>query len=326
MQLAFAILFSLAASPPAAAFQGSIRFSPAEIEHHRQAAPVITSEAAACLRAELARHHSFLSLYGISAYYGENSRFAVEKTFNSEGDLIRKRYTSRAERREHLRNLGISEELLPQFVPERACASETDCPLALQPTSCIGIALRCLARGFAHAGQQAYWHRLQAFVRANDVQGDAFQHGLQRLGWKLAFWNPDTRMAEEWDAAERKTFPARPGRHRGVWGQHARSLREVQREGRYGKIAIDDRTSLVDFGETTPELLLRAPFFVGIAHRGYHVFGGALGEVLEGHSERALNDYYAVEASPFNPLSKTGGPRGGPYKSGVIALPPGLIP
>lgn len=324
MPRAFVFLFLLAGALPASAFQGSIRFTPAEVEQHRLAAPSITAEAAACLRRELERHRSFLALYGISAYYGENSRFAVEKTFDENGDLLRKRYTSREERREHLRGLGVAEQLLTQFVPGRSCASEADCPLALQPTSCIGIALRCLAHGFTRAGQQPFWRRVHAFVKANDVQGDAFQHALQRLGWKLAFWNPDTRAAEEWDAAERKTFPARPGRHRGVWGQHARSLREVMREGRYGKNAIDDRASLVDFGETTPALLLRAPFFVGIAHRGYHVFGGAFGEVLEGHSERALTDYYAVEASAFNPLSREGGPRGGPYKSGVIALPPGL--
>lgn len=322
--LALLLLPALSA-PLALAYNGEISFSPGEIFDHARNSARITEAAAACLRADLARHRSFLAQYRISAFYGDNSSFAVKKTFDADGRLIRKVSTTREEKRQILRELGISESLVQEFVPERRCARAEDCPLALEPTSCIGIALKCLSRGFEAAGEGDRWRRIRAFVRNNKVQGDAFQYALQKIGWKLAFWNPATQLAAEWDAAERKTFPPRrPGEHRGVWGQHARSLREVMQLGRYGQNRIDDKTSLVDFGETTPELLLRVPFFVGIAHRGYHVFSGAYGQVLEGHSERRLDDYYAVEDSPFNPLSESGGPRGGPYKSGVIALPPGI--
>lgn len=308
---------------PALAFNGSIHFSFSEREHHRAHISSILADATACLRDEQDRHLSFIHSYGISAFYGDNSSFAVKKVFGSNGELLRSSSTTREEKREILRKLGLSENLVQEFVPGRRCSSLSDCPLLLQPTSCIGYTLKCLEQGFVKNGERALWQRLRAFVRANRVEGDSYLHALQALGWKLAYWNPATQLAAEWDQLERKTFP---GRHRGVWGQHARTLREVRREGRYDKVRIDNASSLVDFGDGTPELLIRLPFYVGIAHLGYHVFAGAEGKVLEAHSSRAITDSETLETSVFNPINRDGGPRGGPYKSGVIAVPPGYLP
>ena len=61
------------------------------------------------------------------------------------------------------------------------------------------------------------------------------------------------------------------------------------------------------------------------AHLGYHVFPGTYGQIIEGHSTRIVNDPETLQTSPFNPLVLGGGPRGGPYKSGIVAVPPGYL-
>lgn len=309
-------------STPALAFNGSVNFSSAEISHHRQTVGQIIEIAQKCLDQDLARHHDFLRKYGISAFYGENAPFIVRTERDPwTGQELRTR-TSIEERRDMLRARGLSESLVQQMVPSRSCRGRGDCPLRLEPTSCIGITLKCLQQGFEATGGGATWKTLRAFTRINDVTGDSLQHALQKLGWSLAYWNPAPQKASEWDAAERRAYPGNP---KGIWGRHAQTLATVMSSGRYSQNRVDDVRSLVGFGTSTPELIARVPFFVGIAHQGYHVFAGSYGRIVEGHSTRAITDRQTLESSPFNPLVKGGGPRGGPYKSGVVALPPGYL-
>ncbi len=314
---------ALLASPPAIAYNGSVSFSEAEVTQHKENITRIVEIAHDCLEEDLTRHKDFLRRFGISAFYGENAAFVVRKRRDPWSGQIYQTRTSLEERRDMLRDRGIRESIVRQMVPSHSCQGRRDCPLRLEPTSCIGLALKCLQRGFEATGGSATWKKLRAFTRANDVQGDSYQYALQKLGWKLVYWNPAPEKAAQWDASERRAYPGNP---KGIWGKHAQTLATVRNSSRYGPNRVDDAVSLVGFGTTTPELLARAPFFVGIAHQGYHVFAGAYGRIVEAHSTRAINDSRTLESSPFNPLVEGGGPRGGPYKSGVVALPPGHQP
>ncbi|CAN5724706.1 hypothetical protein BH20VER1_BH20VER1_25590 [soil metagenome] len=74
-----------------------------------------------------------------------------------------------------------------------------------------------------------------------------------------------------------------------------------------------------------PAAFRSAPFFVGTAHTGYHVFPGFEGSIIDAHSTRALTSVNNLEKSQFNPLASGGGPRWTPtekYRSGLIATPP----
>src|SRR5690606_3860379 len=120
---------------------------------------------------------------------------------------------------------------------------------------------------------------------------------------------------------EKRQHPNNPKK---IWGFHAYNWLTVKKKGKYLYNKVDDISTLVNFGERTPEAIKRVPFFLGIAHMGYHVFPGSYGQIIEGHSTRQLHDPQAVETSPFNPLTDGGGPRG-LYRSGLIAVPPGYI-
>lgn len=279
----------LAYAAPSFAFNGSISFSSAEVRAHENALPTIMSVASNCLESDLNRHNSYIRKYGVSAFYGENSSFAKSST---------------ASKQEQLRRKGLPASFLREMAP----------------TSCIGLALKCLKRGFEAGGQGAVWARIRAFTRANDVTGNSLQHALRGLGWRTVYWNPDTSKARAWDAAEQRAYPGNP---KGIWGRHAGTLASVMNSRSYGGVRVDDVSSAVNFGGGSPSVFKRAPFFVGIAHQGYHVFPGTYGQIIEGHSTRAITDPNAIETSRFSPLTKGGGPRGGPYKSGLVAVPPG---
>jgi hypothetical protein len=88
---------------------------------------------------------------------------------------------------------------------------------------------------------------------------------------------------------------------------------------------VDDKTLLVNFGTSVPSQFRSVPFFVGIAHTGYHVFPGFTGNVIEAHSTRLLSSVDNLEKSPFNPLANGGGPRWTAtekYRSGLVGVPP----
>lgn len=310
----------LALGPTAFAFNGSLSFNDSEVRQHQSGLPVIMNTASKCLEEDLDRHNLFMRKYGISAFYGENARFATTTETDMFGRKV-KRSTTNEEKRDQLRRHGFSENLVQQFVPARSCPNGIkDCPLKMEVSSCIGLALKCLKRGFERAGQGKIWARLRQFTRENDVTGNSLQHGLQLLGWKVVYWNPDTSRARQWDSAEQSRYPGNP---KGIWGKHAQTLNLVMSKHVYGGVRVDDTSSAIEFGRSSPEIFKRMPFFVGIAHQGYHVFPGSFGRIIEAHSTREINDPDELQTSLFSPLVNGGGPRGGPYKSGIVAIPPG---
>ena len=285
-------LISMVIIPAAHAdFQGSVAFTEAERVHHRDSIQVITSTASQCLADHLERHLSFYRKWKISPFYGSNSDF---------------KRMSDAQRRAYLRRLRLPESLVDQ----------------MESTSCIGLALKCLGQGFAAAGEAKQWTRVKDFTVKNGGDGLALQHALQQLGWKVLYWNPSVAKNESWDDQEEAAYPDNPHH---IWGRHAYHWSRVRSDRRYLYNRVDDISQLVNFGKKIPSLAAAVPFFVGTAHGGYHVFPGYRGQVIEGHSTRPITDKQTIETSPFSPLQDGGGPRGGPYKSGLMAIPPGYL-
>lgn len=280
----------IAAQPAFAGFQGSVSFTDEEKAAHLKALPAILMTAASCLEQDLEHHREFFQKYGISPFYGDRGAFSKMTT---------------AQRRAHLAQLGKNPDLLSQ----------------LQPTSCIGLTLKCLGRGFEAGGESQIWQRLKQYTVNNGGDGTALQDGLQKLGWKIAYWNPDVSQNDVWDAAEQASHP---NNHDHFWGMHAENWSAVQRRHRYYYNKVDDLTSLVNFGTQVPEAIKPVPFFVGTSHMGYHVFPGSFGNIIEGHSTRPLTDPKTLQSAPFNPIGG-GGPTDGEYRSGIVAIPPGYL-
>jgi hypothetical protein len=293
LSLALFVCSPLVCAPHGA--RADLLFSAEEISAHERAATTIARGAADCLDATYRDHLSFYRKHGISRYYGERKE-------------------------EHQTEAGLIAELEkygkdPAFVD------------SLLPTSCIGLTLKCLGVGFRKAGQTKTWNKLKAVVKANGVLGTDLIFQLRKLGWRTLYWNPNPAKNAAWDADDRARERAPKGKKANiVWGQHEALYSEVLTKKTYQKIPIDDASTLVDFGENPPASFLTTPFFVGIAHSGYHVFPGHEGKVVEAHSTRNLNSSHNLETSEFNPLAPGGGPRWTGkerYRSGVIAVPPG---
>ncbi len=272
-----------------AGYQGSVEFTPDEITAHTNDIRVITTEATACLQEFLNSHLRFYNRYGFSRYYGDNSSF---------GKL------PYAEKREFLRTLGKDPALLSQ----------------MSPTSCIGLTLRCLGRGFKAAQQDTAWKKVFDFTKLNGVSGEALQFALRKLGWKILYWNPDSSQNSAWDLIERNNDPENKTHFRGF---HADRYRQVMTRSTYYWNPIDDATTLVNFLREPPKTFKDVPFFVGTAHQGYHVFPGSYGIVTEAHSTRLLTDRQTIEQAEFNPMQNGGAPRG-LYRTGMMAVPPGF--
>ncbi len=285
--LLIATLSVILASSSFAAFKGSVSFSDEERRIHAAGVGLIVREASQCLEDDLEKHQKFFERNGISAFYGDRSSFAALST---------------AAKREFIRKLGKNPDLLSQMAP----------------TSCIGLAMKCLERGFLKADEGAIWSKLKAYAKANDLDGTSLQDGLQKLGWTIAYWNPDTSRNAEWDAAERAKNPTNSDH---FWGEHAYYWKTVNASRKYYLNKVDDISLLVNFGERAPERFRQIPFFVGTAHSGYHVFPGMYGRVVEGHSTRSITDPQTLESSEFSPIADGGGPRG-LYRSGIMAIPP----
>lgn len=162
----------------------------------------------------------------------------------------------------------------------------------------------------------AVWKRVFAFVKDNGMDGSALLDALQKLDWMILYWNPNPRENARWDS-EDGTRKSR--------GWHAERHKQVTTKGSYYSNTVNDRETLVGFGSQSPAALRHVPFFIGVAHTGYHVFPGFRGDVIEAHSMRALDSIDNLEKSPFNPLAKGGGPRWTAtekYRSGIIGVPP----
>jgi hypothetical protein len=284
------LAFLLAALPLpswAAGFTGTVEFTADEIAAHQRHLGAITRNARRYLENVYSDHLAFHRRHGVSKYYGDRSTLL----------------NTRAKRIEALRRAGAPVSLVDQ----------------LKSTSCIGLSLEALATGFRAPGDanlESAFRKIDRFARANDLDGSAVLHALQKLGWRVYFWNPSPQDNARWDAEERNWASK---------GWHAYRFSTVNNRGNYYYNRVDDKTLLVGFGTQVPGAFRSAPFFIGVAHTGYHVFPGFEGGVIEAHSTRALSSVNNLEKSPFNPLGSGGGPRWTPtekYRSGLIALPP----
>ncbi len=276
------------ASPtPDRGFKSAIGFTIAERAAHEQNAAVIADEAAKYLQDIWKDHVTFHRKHGFSKFYGDR---------NTNLD-------TRAKRLAALRQIGAPESMVDQ----------------LQPTSCIGLAMNALRAGFLTPGNAQLdniWIKLSEYMKANSMYGTALLNALQKLDWTVYYWNPSPKDNERWD----KEDGTRASR-----GWHAFRYNSVTTKGTYYYNKVDDWQLLVDFGTAVPARFKRFPFFVGIAHTGYHVFPGFQGHVIEAHSTRKLDAIDNLEDSPFNPLQRGGGPRwtvSEKYRSGLIAAPP----
>lgn len=270
-----------------AAFKGTLAFNEEETKLHLDTILVLVNEADQCLNDNIKRHQEFYKKYGISAFYGQNSAFSK---------------MSQKEKVDFL----VSKKLDPKLVNE------------LSATSCVGLALKCLEKGFSVTNQEEAFKRLKAYVVANGVDGTALQDGLSKLGWKTLYWNPNPEKNKTWDLQERLADPRNKKHFRGF---HEDNYVAVKNKNRYYMNNVQDATTLINFGSNEPEYLKSIPFFVGTAHMGYHVFPGAHGVVIEAHSTRAITDENTIESAPFNPLDDRGAPSGR-YRSGLISVPP----
>lgn len=268
-------------------FKGNIDFTPEEKAAHQRHVNTVIRVARRYLEDVWRDHLAFHRQWGVSKYYGDRSQLL----------------NTREKRIVALQQAGAPTTLVDQ----------------LQPTSCVGLSLKGLGAGVREAGDPALdsaWQKIQAFTRENDQDGSALIHALQGLGWRVHYWNPAPENNAAWDAEEVNW--ASKGAH--VWWHHT-----VTKNGTYYYNRVDDKTLLVGFGTRVPAEFRSAPFFLGVAHAGYHVFLGFQGEIIEGHSTRALSSVNNLERSFFNPLETGGGPRWTAtekYRSGLIALPP----
>lgn len=269
-------------------FNGSFSATESERFVHRQNINELARVTYACMKREIQHHQSFYKRWRISPFYGTGTEYAK---LDERG------------RQNYLKRMG-----LPTYLTAE-----------LEATSCVGFAIKCYKEGFQAIGQANVWARINSYALQNSVDGSSIIDALQKLGWKVMYWNPDTKQNKAWDAKEKKADPTNKKR---FWGYHEYRDITVNRHGRYYKNYVDDKKTLVNFGTRVPKSFTDAPLFLGIAHTGYHVFPGAFGHIIEAHSTRSLTDYNSIEQANFNPLQNGGAPRG-EYYSGLIAVPPG---
>ena len=186
--------------------------------------------------------------------------------------------------------------------------------------------MQACERGFNVTGMSNTWKKINAQLKIGQkFYGTDLQIMLQQLGWKIYYWNPDPSQNAAWDADDQALNPLRPGRKwMPVWGGHVLRHASAVNRGVYYDSTVDNVTKLVGFKKTQPAAFKTVPFFVGIAHAGYHVFPGRRGDVVEAHSMREMIAKDNIEVAPFNPLAQGGAPRwtrSEKYRSGVIAVP-----
>jgi hypothetical protein len=290
--LATAIIMLSFSSISYGKFKGEVHFTHREIERHHYLLEDILERSRDCLINNIQYHKRFYKKYGVSPYYGDNSNF------------MRMSYSEKVAR---VQSFGHSKKLAKALVSK------------MKPTSCIGLTIKCLRRGFEKYGTGKTWKKVEDFTNLNGVGGMALQHALQKLGWKVLYWNPDTSTNAYWDEREAKKYPNDTLHYR---GHHEVRYRAMLRSGKYLYNRVDKGDDFINFYEGIPHRIYDVPFFVGTAHAGYHVFPGFNEWIIEGHSTRKINDPQTVEASKFSPDRRGGGPRG-LYRSGLIAIPPG---
>lgn len=279
-----------------------VQFTPEEVHRNQLMAGRIATAAAKCLDDTYADHIQFFNEWHVSKYYGNR----------------RPDYATKAGRVAALMAYGV-----PQNMAATIAAQQVG-------TACITMTLQCLGRGFVAVGMQETWAKIYAKeAEGNNFLGTDLQKMLRQLGWKTYYWNADPSSNDTWDKEDRALNPltakmlAAGMKWNPVWGGHAARYNEVMKKGSYYGIPIDNAKALVGFGKQAPAAFKTVPFFVGIAHAGYHVFPGRRGEVIEAHSTRNLDSIDNLQFNLFSPLNG-GGPKWTAhehYRSGIIVVP-----
>lgn len=269
-------------------------FTAAEIRKHRDTLDVFTDAAADFLDWIYDDHLKFYAKWGVSKYYGER----------------KPEHKTREKRIAQLRKFRKPEFLVDQQVS----------------TACIVLAMQACERGFNATGMPNTWKKIHAQLKKdNKLFGTDLQIMLQQLGWKIHYWNPDPTQNAAWDAEDKVLNPLKAGRvWMPVWGGHALRYASAVNRGVYHDSTVDNVTRMVGFKKIQPPSFKTVPFFIGIAHAGYHVFPGRRGDVIEAHSMREMIAKDNIEFSAFNPLAQGGGPRwtrSEKYRSGLLAVP-----
>ncbi len=283
-------------------FKNFIEFSDLERAEHLPGIPAITRAAGACIQGYLNEQNDFWEMWKLSIFYGHESDWNRKWTQQQKDALFNRMHVPLSEMKK------------------------------LKPVSCVTMTLSCLEIGFKAARQEHLWERIRKFTLANDQSGIALQLGLQKLGWKVLYWNPDTSKAKEWDDEERARDQKirqgnEPENQFRFFGWHQDRLRTVRKSMTYYFNPVDDATSLTDYGPSVPAKFLKVPFFVGTVHTGFHVFPGKFGFVIEAHNRSRPTNKRTIEAGNFDPSHpREPHPNAGAYgtyRSGLIAVPPG---
>ncbi len=283
-------------SSTAAVYTG-ITFTDQEKALHLSRIDALTTEASKCLNETYNEHVRFFRANKVSKYYG-NRKYTKGWDYKVANG---RRLTPI---RQSLKDKGYDPNLEDQ----------------MENMSCVDFARKCLGQGFKNVGLSDQWQKIEQFNP--DKIGNRMQHGLQALGWKLLYWNPDPSKNKAWDLDDQKIAPGNPSN---VWGQNEARYETVLRSGTYLYNRVDDARSLVGFGADQPRFLETMNFGVGTANGGYHVFLVNKTNAIEAHSSRSLFSIDNLEFSPFNPLADGGGPRWTPsekYRSGLVVVPP----
>ncbi len=291
-----------------AQYKGELNFSQEEKDQHLKSITQLIDESSDCLARHKEEHLSFYRDHCITDSRGNKkclSKFYGERRFSM------KRGARRSD--------GKKLQYLPTEV--RRAGFPESWVSEMRSTSCVGLALQCLKEGFQKTSQSEQWEKIMTYVRINYVGGTALQDALQKIGWKIYYWNPTpleniVEVTEKWDKEEKRWASK---------GYHQYRYYRVRNNSTYWYNQVDFKYDMVGFEKTTPSLLYQHPFWIGTANTGYHVFPGTFENVVEAHSTRHFTSIDNLEFSTFNPIAPGGGPRWTnteKYRSGLIALPP----
>ncbi len=224
-------------------------------------------------------HRESIEKTGIGIYYGDHSRFK---------DMTRE------ERKE-----WIEAYAKPNTTPPSLDQ--------LKEASCIGWVYENVAAAYKAAGMEERWNEIFRTVVSKGSKGTDLAKELQKDGWEVIYWNPDTRKPDDGDS------------------EHTYTAALVKRGKPYYGIPVDHQ--VVNYrpspGSSTPrdmsgiEKLKQVPFFFGLARGGRHTFVGRNGKVNEFHWTGMPDDPNSIEETP---LEEWG------WNSGIILVPPGTWP
>ncbi len=287
----------------ALAYNGQIDFTPAEINAHQNGVSSLIATTMSSMKTQIDLEKSAFAQCGMGVMYGYASPFSK-----------------------------LSSVQRQSYIAKNAKCATPPKVSDVGVTSCEIFANRFLAKGFSSIGQADVYKRINSYLNANDRDGLALIVALRKLGWKVLYWNTDT-----------KTMPPLPA-DRHVTGvnpdDHLFDQNQAIKKHLYHGIAVDGL--LTDFSpnpgshtikdESILSKFKNVPYFVGVSHAGFHVWSGSYGIVTESHSYYDPADEENIQIGEFEPqhasptcrhLIIAGKPQTHCYYSGVIAIPPG---